>query len=78
MEQPLSNPSPEQLRCWRLFVESALALVDVLDTELQDAAGKKSAFRVHFTVWSSGSGSAAPPAEANTSSAADSGGRLYA
>ncbi len=39
MEQPLSSPSPERLRCWRLFVESALALIDVLDTELQDAAG---------------------------------------
>jgi DNA-binding MarR family transcriptional regulator len=39
MEQPLSSPTPEQLRCWRLFVESSLALVDVLDTELQDAAG---------------------------------------
>jgi DNA-binding MarR family transcriptional regulator len=39
MEQPLSSPSPERLRCWRLFFESALALLDVLDTELQDAAG---------------------------------------
>jgi DNA-binding MarR family transcriptional regulator len=39
VEQPLSSPTPEQLRCWRLFVESALALVDVLDTELQEAAG---------------------------------------
>ena len=39
MEQPLSSPSPEQLRCWRLYFESALALVDVLDTELQAAAG---------------------------------------
>ena len=39
MEQPLSSPTPEQLRCWRLFIESSLALVDVLDTELQDAAG---------------------------------------
>ena len=39
MEQPLSSPSPEQLRCWRLYIESALALVDVLDTELQAAAG---------------------------------------
>ena len=39
MEQPLSSPTPEQLRCWRLFVESSLALVDVLDTELQEAAG---------------------------------------
>ena len=39
MEQSLSSPSPERLRCWRLFVESSLALLDVLDTELQDAAG---------------------------------------
>lgn len=39
MEQPLSSPTPEQLRCWRLFVETSLALVDVLDTELQEAAG---------------------------------------
>jgi DNA-binding MarR family transcriptional regulator len=39
MEQPLSSPSPERLRCWRLFFESALALLDVLDTELQQAAG---------------------------------------
>jgi DNA-binding MarR family transcriptional regulator len=39
MEQPLSSPTPEQLRCWRLFVESSLALVDVLDTELQATAG---------------------------------------
>ena len=39
MEQPLSSPSPERLRCWRLFFESALALLDVLDTELQNAVG---------------------------------------
>ena len=39
MEQPLSSPSPERLRCWRLYIESALALVDVLDTELQATAG---------------------------------------
>jgi DNA-binding MarR family transcriptional regulator len=39
MEQPLSSPTPEQLRCWRLYIESALALVDVLDTELQATAG---------------------------------------
>lgn len=39
MEPTLSSPTPERLRCWRLFVESALALIDVLDTELQDAAG---------------------------------------
>jgi DNA-binding MarR family transcriptional regulator len=39
VEQTLSSPSPERLRCWRLYIESALALVDVLDTELQEAAG---------------------------------------
>ena len=39
MEQSSSSPSPERLRCWRLYVESALALIDVLDTELQEAAG---------------------------------------
>ena len=39
MEQSLSSPTPERLRCWRLYIESALALVDVLDTELQEAAG---------------------------------------
>ena len=39
MESDLSSPSPERLRCWRLYVESALALVDVLDTELEQAAG---------------------------------------
>ena len=39
MESSLSSPSPERLRCWRLYVESALALVDVLDTELEHAVG---------------------------------------
>ena len=39
MEHHLSSPSPEQLHCWRLFMESSLALVDVLDTELRDTAG---------------------------------------
>jgi DNA-binding MarR family transcriptional regulator len=34
-----SRPSPERLRCWRLYVESALALVDILDTELEQAVG---------------------------------------
>ena len=38
-EQSLSSPSPERLRCWRLFFESALALLDVLDTELEQAVG---------------------------------------
>ena len=39
MEQNLSSPSPERLRCWRLFFESALALGDILDTELDQAVG---------------------------------------
>jgi DNA-binding MarR family transcriptional regulator len=39
MEQSLSSPSAARLRCWRLFFESSLALLDVLDTELQDATG---------------------------------------
>ena len=30
---------PDRLRCWRLFFESAMALLDVLDSELQDAVG---------------------------------------
>ena len=38
-ERPLSRPSPERLRAWRLFFESALALLDVLDAELEQAAG---------------------------------------
>src|SRR5712691_774587 len=38
-ERPLSRPSPERLRAWRLFFESALALLDVLDAELEEAAG---------------------------------------
>ncbi len=35
----MSSPSPERLRAWRLFFESALALLDVLDTELEHAVG---------------------------------------
>src|SRR3954465_11683429 len=38
-EPPLSSPSPERLRAWRLYFESALALVDVLDAELERDAG---------------------------------------
>jgi DNA-binding MarR family transcriptional regulator len=37
--QTLSSPSPERLRAWRLYFESALALVDVLDAELERDAG---------------------------------------
>src|SRR6478752_6704679 len=39
MEQSLSSPTPERLRCWRLYFESSLAVVDMLDTELQEAVG---------------------------------------
>ena len=39
MEQVVSSPSPERLRAWRLFFESALALLDLLDSELEQAAG---------------------------------------
>ena len=39
MESDLSSPSPERLRAWRLYIESALALIDLLDTELEQAAG---------------------------------------
>src|SRR6266702_1788238 len=38
-EQTRSSPSPERLRAWRLYFESALALLDVLDTELEREAG---------------------------------------
>ena len=35
----MSSPSPERLRAWRLYFESALAIVDVLDAELERDAG---------------------------------------
>jgi DNA-binding MarR family transcriptional regulator len=35
----LSSPSPERLRTWRLYFESALALMSVLDAELERDAG---------------------------------------
>src|SRR5437667_6530077 len=38
-EQPVSSPSPERLRAWRLYFESALALIDVLDAEIERYAG---------------------------------------
>jgi len=38
-EQLLSNPSAERLRAWRLYFESALALIDVLDAALEGDAG---------------------------------------
>ena len=37
-EPSLSSPSPERLRCWRLYFQSALALTDVLDAELEHQA----------------------------------------
>jgi DNA-binding MarR family transcriptional regulator len=38
-ERSVSSPSPERLRAWRLYLESALALVDVLGAELEREAG---------------------------------------
>ena len=38
-EQSLSSPSPERLHAWRLYFESALALVDVLDSEFERDTG---------------------------------------
>jgi DNA-binding MarR family transcriptional regulator len=35
----LSSPSADRLRAWRLYFESALALIDVLDAELERDAG---------------------------------------
>jgi DNA-binding MarR family transcriptional regulator len=35
----MSSPSPERLRAWRLYFESALALIDVLDTEHERDTG---------------------------------------
>jgi DNA-binding MarR family transcriptional regulator len=37
-ERSLSSPSASRLLAWRLFFESALALLDVLDAELEQAA----------------------------------------
>ena len=35
----MSSPTPERLRAWRLYFESALALMDVLDAEMKRTAG---------------------------------------
>ncbi len=35
----MSSPSPERLRAWRLFFESSLALIDVLDDDFEHDAG---------------------------------------
>jgi DNA-binding MarR family transcriptional regulator len=37
--QSLSSPSSERLRAWRLFFESAVALLDVLDGDFERDAG---------------------------------------
>jgi DNA-binding MarR family transcriptional regulator len=34
-EPSLSSPTPDQLASWRTFLESAFALIDILDAELQ-------------------------------------------
>src|SRR5215212_8678568 len=38
-KETLSSPSSERLLTWRLYFESALALIDVLDSELERDAG---------------------------------------
>jgi DNA-binding MarR family transcriptional regulator len=38
-ELNLSTPTPEELASWRLFFESAQALIDLLDDELRERAG---------------------------------------
>lgn len=35
----MSSPSPERLRAWRLYFESAMALIDVLGAEMERDAG---------------------------------------
>lgn len=35
----MSSPSPERLRAWRLYFESALALIDVLDSDFEHSTG---------------------------------------
>jgi DNA-binding MarR family transcriptional regulator len=37
--QPLSSPSPERLRAWRLYFESSLALLDALEHDFERDAG---------------------------------------
>jgi DNA-binding MarR family transcriptional regulator len=38
-EQSRSSPSADERRIWRLFLESAYALIDLLDAELQSERG---------------------------------------
>jgi DNA-binding MarR family transcriptional regulator len=35
----MSSPTPEQLADWRVFIETAWAMLDILDVELQTHAG---------------------------------------
>ncbi len=35
----MSSPTPEQLAAWRVFLETAYALIDILDAELQVERG---------------------------------------
>ena len=37
IETSLSTPSPEELAVWRAFLESAWAVIDILDSELREA-----------------------------------------
>ena len=39
IEAPRSTPTREQLRAWRVFLECAYALIDILDAELRDEHG---------------------------------------
>jgi DNA-binding MarR family transcriptional regulator len=34
----VSSPTPDELRIWRVFLESSYALIDILDAELQEEA----------------------------------------
>jgi len=38
-ELNLSSPTQDELAAWRLFLESASALIDILDAELQEQSG---------------------------------------
>ena len=38
-EQSLSSPSPDRLRAWRLYFESALVLIDVLGNDFERDTG---------------------------------------
>ena len=38
-ERSLSSPSPQRLRAWRLYFESALALLDTLEQDFERHAG---------------------------------------